>query len=109
MAERTKATVLKTVSGATRSRVRIPVLPQESMRMHDVSGEVIPSGTALTIGPRSSARRRSALFDAAQQAYPSPDGGGEDTGFVVRRASKELRRIDAGARLERGGVHNCAD
>ena len=27
MAERTKATVLKTVSGATRSRVRIPVLP----------------------------------------------------------------------------------
>src|SRR4051812_40830583 len=28
MAERTKATVLKTVSGATRSRVRIPVLPQ---------------------------------------------------------------------------------
>jgi hypothetical protein len=29
MAERTKATVLKTVSGATRSWVRIPLLPQE--------------------------------------------------------------------------------
>ena len=31
MAERTKATVLKTVSGATRSWVRIPLLPQEPL------------------------------------------------------------------------------
>ena len=31
MAERTKATVLKTVDGATRSWVRIPVLPPETI------------------------------------------------------------------------------
>ena len=32
MAERTKATVLKTVSGATRSWVRIPLLPRPLSR-----------------------------------------------------------------------------
>src|SRR6185295_20160262 len=35
MAERTKATVLKTVSGATRSRVRIPVLPPRTANSRD--------------------------------------------------------------------------
>ena len=48
MAERTKATVLKTVSGATRSRVRIPVLPPREVsscgahrRLDDVSRELV--------------------------------------------------------------------
>jgi hypothetical protein len=38
VAERTKATVLKTVSGATRSWVRIPVLPPpiRELRLHRV-------------------------------------------------------------------------
>jgi hypothetical protein len=49
MAERTKATVLKTVSGATRSWVRIPLLPPAiekgslSIRLTDRGGKPKPA------------------------------------------------------------------
>ena len=44
VAERTKATVLKTVSGATRSWVRIPPLPPSSYRSVKVRAVGLPTG-----------------------------------------------------------------
>src|SRR5438552_12382405 len=61
MAERTKATVLKTVSGATRSRVRIPVLPPMFVRPQAQKSSPSIGAFCESLEPEAGDRLREAL------------------------------------------------
>jgi hypothetical protein len=69
MAERTKATVLKTVSGATRSRVRIPVLPPSTWSLAALPAT--PRGSLLL--PRDQSTVYSICTARIGRETPVPD------------------------------------
>src|SRR6266496_1804206 len=76
VAERTKATVLKTVSGATRSWVRIPVLPLSTSGFTTSGSQAADDGVAM--GPHWSHIRR--------------DSGGEGVSSARRCVVSEGRQ-----------------